>query len=332
MFEHYIALDWAQENMALARMTKESRQIKVTDVPSSLKELKLYLRHLKGSKILTLEETSTAQWLYVELKDEVDELIICDPYRNRLLSEGPKTDKIDAKKLVLLLRNDLLKPVFHTADQFIELRKIVSGYEDLIKLGVRLKNQRSALFRGQGQDKREKALEGEMDSFVLRGIDEGVEHYESERERYLEMFQRQRKKHAAIRNLEGITGVGIVGAVKVVARVVDPKRFRNKGAWLSYCGLVRLQKESGGRSYGFKNSRYCRQMKSVFKTAAMSAIHTPHSNSFKETYEYGLKEKHLAEHQARHAVARKIAVTAWGLLKTGKPYQAIRRQLANNKN
>ncbi len=90
--------------------------------------------------------------MYSELKDSVDELIVCDPLRNRLLSEGAKTDKIDAEKLVLLLRSGLLKPVFHSGDEFIYLRKIVSGYEDVVKRGVRVKNQRSALFRASHLD------------------------------------------------------------------------------------------------------------------------------------------------------------------------------------
>jgi|GEM_PF-5110605 len=42
-------------------MTKESGQIKVMDMPVSLKKLKLYLRSLKGRKILTFDETNTAQ-------------------------------------------------------------------------------------------------------------------------------------------------------------------------------------------------------------------------------------------------------------------------------
>ncbi len=145
MYDHYIAVDWAQTNMAIARMTKSSEKIDVKDVPTSVKELKVYLNSLKGKKILTLEESATSQWLYVELKDSVDELIICDPYRNFLLSEGTKNDKIDAMKLVKLLRGGLLKPVFHSTDEMIYLRKIVSAYDDLVKMGVRLKNQRAAL-------------------------------------------------------------------------------------------------------------------------------------------------------------------------------------------
>ena len=44
MYDHYIAVDWAQSNMAIARMTKESPAIKIINVPSSVKELQVYLR------------------------------------------------------------------------------------------------------------------------------------------------------------------------------------------------------------------------------------------------------------------------------------------------
>ena len=58
MYDHYIALDWAQKNMAIARMTKKSDLIKSTDVPTDLGNMKDYIRSIKGSKILTLEETT----------------------------------------------------------------------------------------------------------------------------------------------------------------------------------------------------------------------------------------------------------------------------------
>ena len=39
-------------------------------------------------------------FLYTELKEYVEKIIVRDPYRNKLLTERAKTDKIDAKKLV----------------------------------------------------------------------------------------------------------------------------------------------------------------------------------------------------------------------------------------
>ena len=95
MYDHYIAVDWAQCNMAIARMTAKSNEIKTIDTKADVGDLRAYLKNIKGKKILTIEETTTSQWLYSELKDNVDEILICDPHRNKLLSEGAKTDKID---------------------------------------------------------------------------------------------------------------------------------------------------------------------------------------------------------------------------------------------
>jgi hypothetical protein len=85
-FDHYIALDWSKVNMAIARVSAHMREPKVTDTDSDLKALKHYLSSLRGRKILTVEETTTAHWFYTELREYVDRIIVCDPLRNKLLS------------------------------------------------------------------------------------------------------------------------------------------------------------------------------------------------------------------------------------------------------
>ena len=105
----------------------------------------------EGTKNLAIEETTTSQWFYTELKDYVDKILICDPNRNKLLNEGPTTDTIDAAKLVQLLQAGLMKEVYHSTDKFLYLRRFVSRYEDLVKAGVRLKNQRYSLLRPCGK-------------------------------------------------------------------------------------------------------------------------------------------------------------------------------------
>lgn len=288
MFNHYVAVDWAMSNMAIARMTEKSNDIKVIDVPSSIKELQLYLENLKGKICLTIEESSTSQWLYTELKEFVEQIIVCDPYRNHLLTEGAKTDKIDARKLVMLLKAGLLKEVYHTGSKFIELRKIVSGYEDTIKSGVRLKNQRAALFCSQHKDhKKETELTNRSDKFVLQGLDKQIEYYESERLRYKNEFARLKKEHSEIKRLCAIPGLADISAVKIVARIIDANRFPSRNHFLSYCGLIKLEKMSGGKSYGKRTPRYCRSMKAVFKTATLATING--ENEFSDYCKY-LKE------------------------------------------
>lgn len=316
--KHYIALDWAQRNMAIARITDNAKELSVMDVASSVKEFQLYLKRLKGEKVLTFEETTTSQWLYTELKPYADEIVVCDPYRNRLLSDGPKTDKMDAIKLVQLLKAGLLKPVYHSGDEFYRLRMIVSGYSDWVESGVRLQNQRSALFRAQGlQRKKDAILPGAMEQFVLDGLEKGICVYEEQKSRYEKEFARMSKKHAMLRNLRSIPGIGLIGAVKIAAMVVDAKRFKDRGHFLSYCGLIRLEKTSGGRSYGSRKPRYSRMLKSVFKTAALACMMgtTPMS----EYYQY-LINKGYAPFHARHALSRRIATVAWAIMKHGKKF------------
>lgn len=325
MYDHYVALDWAQRNMAIARMTAVSNRVKTIDVPSSVAELRLYLLQLHGKKVLTFEETTTSQWLYTELCEYVDELVVCDPRRNRLLSEGPKTDRIDAEKLVQLLRAGLLKPVYHSGEQFIYLRKLVSGYQDIVQSGVRLQNQRAALFRAQGKRKDETLLRHPAERFVLAGIDRAVEQYEREKARYQEQFEKLASKHMMIRNLKGLPGIGAIGAVRIAAMVVDAKRFTDKGHFLSYCGLVKLDRISGGKSYGKVNPRYCRTLKNVFKTAAFTAaVCDNRKGLMREYYLRLIKERNYPEHNARHKVARRIAILAYGVMKSGKKFDVRR--------
>lgn len=323
-FDHYIGVDWAQRNMAIARMTKCAKAASVIDVPANIKELKLYLGKLSGKKILTFEETTTSQWLYTELKDHVDELIVCDPYRNQLLSEGSKTDKIDATKLVQLLRTGLLKPVFHSGDEFIYIRKIVSAYEDVVAAGVRLKNQRSALFRANGKEKNESDLNHPAEKFVLKGIDDGIEIYERDKARYEAEFIRLTKKHKLIHLLTTVPGIGPISAVKIAAIVVEPKRFPTKGHFLAYCGLIKHDLLSGGRSYGKRTPRYSRTLKAVFKMCTAAAIYGGTNNPIRSYYEYLLNDKKYSDFNARHSACRWLAALALAVLKRKEKYQPTR--------
>jgi len=326
VYDHYIAVDWSAKNMAIARMTKRSNKITAIDVPSDILEPQVYLKNLEGTKILAIEETTTSQWLYTELKDYVNKIIVCDPTRNRLLDDGPKTDKIDATKLVQLLRAGLMKEVYHSADKFLYLRRLVSAYEDLVKSGVRLKNQRYSLLRicgMKGKEKKDITLGRSGERYVLEYLDRQIESYEKEKKGYEKEFEKLARKYVEIRNQISLPGIGVINAVKIISRVVTPYRFADKGHYLSYCGLIKLDKISGGRSYGKKNPRYCRQLKCVYKSGILAAI--GNNNSINDYYEYLMKEKGYPAYNARHKASRRLAILSLGVFKSKRKYQPYRR-------
>lgn len=312
-YDHLIALDWSKSTMAIARLTRHTTEPVVIEQEADLKELKVYLANLHGKKLLTFEETTTAHWLYVELHDCVDRIVICDPYRNRLLVEGPKTDKIDARKLCLLLKAGLLKEVYHSLENDYQLRTLMSAYDDVVKAGVRLLNQRSAFSLADGGASDTKAAR-----FVCTHLETGIRWYEETRLAYRALFAQLRRRDVRIRRLTAVPGIADISATKIVARVIDARRFPRASHYLSYCGLIKHARISGGRFYGRKRPRYCRGLKAVYKSAALAALRG--NNPVREYYDHLIK-KGVAEHNARHAVARLLARMSYGILKTQTPYQ-----------
>jgi transposase len=319
-YDYYFSLDWSLDNVTICQLRSSSVKPKVVKQEANVKLLKEYIKSFRGKRILCFEETTGSHWLYVELKEYVDRIVICDPYRNALLSEGAKSDKIDAIKLCYLLRSGLLKEVFHSSDKDFELRKIVSSYEDWIKFGVRFKNQNSALLRSVGLAyKKEKVEEKDVYlKFIESHQRQAIDLYEEKRKEYQKLFAAIRKQNEQVENLTTISGINDISAVTIYSKVIDAERFTTKYQYWSYCGLVKHEKESGGKNYGYRRPRYCRKLKSVYKAAALSAIGG--KNDIREYYDT-LLNNGMTIRNARNAIARYIAKATYGILKTKTSYK-----------
>jgi transposase len=108
------------------------------------------LQSLSGPLRVTFEETTQAAWLYELVRTYVTEVVVCDPRRNRLLSEGSKGDKPDARKLAGLHRAGLLRSIYHGHDGTRKLKELVRGYESLSIDTERTMVRIKALYRARG--------------------------------------------------------------------------------------------------------------------------------------------------------------------------------------
>ncbi|MGD8780373.1 MAG: transposase [Ignavibacteria bacterium] len=140
-----------------------------------------------------------------------------------------------------------------------------------------------------------------------------------QKEEYEKKFRQLRRNNETIKNLCSISGIAEIGAVKIYSKVIDGRRFASKYKYWGYCGLVKHEKESGGRSYGKKKARYSRTLKSVYKTAAWAAIGG--KNDIREYYEYLLSHEHLEEKKAINQIARYIAKSTLAIIKNKEGYK-----------
>lgn len=330
-YDHYVAIDWSSTVMTISKMTSSSRTPKTSkDLPATIARIKQYLKGLKGKVILTIEETTGAQWLYVEIKDYVDKIIICNPYRNSLLKDGPKNDHKDSSALCRLLRAGLLKEVYHSNDENYKIRKLTSSYNDLIKSIVRTKNQLSADYRSIGKNYKKDILETEDEylNFIIAEKRKIIEQQTEIKKEYFKLFKKIRDKNRTIKNLTRISGIGLTNAVKLFSAVIDANRFPNKYKYWSYSGLVKYKMESGGKLYGKKNTKYNRILKEVYKTATQRALHG--KNDIREYYEFMLREV-VSEKEARNTITRYIAKSTYAMMKNHTKYKPYSWRKSNRK-
>jgi hypothetical protein len=57
-----------------------------------------FIDGLRGDVQVTLEEGTSAAWLYDLLKPRVRKLAVCDPRKNRSMRERHQNDKLDARR------------------------------------------------------------------------------------------------------------------------------------------------------------------------------------------------------------------------------------------
>ena len=319
--EKYIGLDAHSSTCNFCVMDGAGKVLDEVKISTNGRLLRDYVRGMSGEKKLTFEECELSSWLYEMFKNEDCRMLVCNPVENRKY-KAAKTDKLDARQLADLLRGNFLKPVYHDGSDREKFRDIMSGYQQLVDDAVKIKNRYKSLFRKDGKRQlggrlyNDESLLEEIEREDLRFVGEQMykllEDMEKRREEYRAEIKKYCKKFKEIKILKTLNGIGDIQAAKIVAQVIDPRRFRNKHKYFSYCGLVRHRQASGDKVYGDKKIWGNRTLKCVYKMAAHSAISG--NNVFRKYYDH-LRANGHGHKNAKNAVSRKIAAISLALWK-----------------
>jgi transposase len=340
MVNHYIGADVHSNNVELA-VERKGQIIQRHALPTRIRAIRDVLDRIPSPKHLTFEEGPLAGWLYRNLKDHVDTLVVCDPRRNRLVScDGDKDDRIDAAKLARLLRGGYLRAVYHSDDlRRLSLKRWVALYHDRVRAATRAINQLRACARLHGERIPRSALrKGPARRTWLAGLDRDLAdqlrllwrgydcHRTSVRIAKRQMFRRARR-FAVIGYWSALPGVGPIRSATLLAYLDTPWRFKKKTSLWKYCG-VGLQRSGSGKDRRGRDRparlelfwRVNRRLKDAVMGMALSAIRS-RDNVFRDVYEERIRHGALACN-ARHAVARKMLTVMWGMWKSQRPFDA----------
>jgi transposase len=248
---YYVGLDVHKASICIAVLNAEGKLVMESVVETSAATTLEFLKGLRGQLEVTFEEGTHAAWLYDTLKRTKAKVIVCDPRKNRLLQDGNKSDKVDARKLSQLLRAGLLSPVYHGEHGTRDLKELVRSYEYLVEDSTRAMNRIKALYRSRaiscaGVDvyklrQREVWLAKLPEAGVLtraQRLFSELDHLTGLRREARQALVVECRRHPASKLLLKVPTLGGVRTAQLISSVVTPHRFRSKRQFWSYCGLA----------------------------------------------------------------------------------------------
>lgn len=337
-----IAFDIGSEVSAVCALRRNGKVLFEELVSTRISELKSVLKPVPHPKRVVFEECPQASWLYAELKDEADEILICDPRKNQGLSSGRKSDRSDARNLAERCLQGGLSRVWHGGEDLARLRESVGHYSSLTQHSTRLKNQFKAILRARGvrggrnpygaEESLLKQLPSETQQ-QLHSLSKIIAVLTEERKVALREMVRLARKHKCYEALRTVPAVGPVFCAMLLAIIGDPERFRTRRQLWAYGGLSILTHETGeyrvrdglierkraqSRTRGLTRT-FNRPLKCVFKQAAI----TLSRSAWKEHYEE-LLSRSSNRNNAQLTIARKFAAVVLQVMKKREPYDVAK--------
>lgn len=256
----YVGLDVSLKTTALCVVDHDGKTLAEGKVPSESEALAEWLgRHAPEACRIGMETGPLSVWLWNGLKERGLPVHVIDARHAKagLVQQASKTDRNDARGLAQIMRTGWFKEVRVKSKAAHLLRALLASRGMLVATRRDLENQIRGLLktfglvlgtarRGRFEVRLRDLLTAEPG--LSRLIDpllqarstiiEQIEHYD----RQLLAIAR---RHAAVRRLMTVPGVGPVTAIAFAAAIDDPTRFRRSRQVGAYLGLTPRRSQSG---------------------------------------------------------------------------------------
>jgi len=340
-----LAIDLGKFNSMCCFFDTDTQEYRFQAVATNRRYLTAVLTNHKID-LVVMEACGPSGWISDLCQEHKIKTLVCSTNEEawRWKNTKRKTDKDDALKLARLAMMRQLKPVHVPTHQGREHRTLVKYRKTLDGRINRIKNSIRSLFANRGieiergrrawsvagreriDSYRKPLADCSMDELWQGQLDleltqlDSLNEQQTEVERRLEAIAEEDKR---IQRLQTIPGVGRKTAEVLVTALDDPHRFDNARQVSAYIGLVPRQYQSGETDrHGRITKRGSRLLRAMLLECAwVSLQYNPWTRATYDRIHGGQKTR---KKKAAIAVARKIAVVAWSMLKHGTDWDPRR--------
>ncbi|HET6527737.1 MAG TPA: transposase [Balneolaceae bacterium] len=332
----YIAIDLHSKSSVIGYMNNQGKYIGQQEVATTAANLINQVTAIPAArKHLTLEQGNMAFWAARQLQDHVDELMVCDPRYNALISRSPnKNDRLDTLRLCKLLRLGELKPVW--APEQMGIRRLfyqqIKEYQRLTKTLTIHKRQIQAALRHWGINiklvkrdyHRPKDILQQVRQPMLRGELQAkfgfIQTVSNQKDQQFKRIQQTGRGFWEIAEFQKMAGVGPVVSHTFSAYIQTPHRFPRRGQLIRFCQLGVRKSSSGG--HRLRSERLDKaghgSLKNISHVAWKAAMKS--GNEVSGFYRASLQRCGDPVH-ARLNTQRKILISLWSLWKHKQSYR-----------
>lgn len=266
--DKYIGLDMDSKK-TVACVIQQKKKDQYFTLGPDIKSLRQFLCKQKRSGIrvhAAFEISGQAGYLYDNLIDCVDRLAVVNPTKATwIYRTSKKNDRLDARKIAVLMRMDELPTVYMPDRQVRQWRQMILHRQKTVQKINRVKNRIRALLKSEGHFRPAssgnwwklsnllwmESLSKESDKtncfwrFQLKNLLSELQMFESQRDHVTDYLNKYLAKQPGGALLMSIPGIGPRTAEAVLAYTDDIHRFDNYKQYCSYFGLTPKLDESG---------------------------------------------------------------------------------------
>ena len=304
----------------------------VRQMAVSLEALDGFLSALPAPVTVALESCLYWQWLHDQLDAQGHTVRVADPRQVKVIWQArSKTDPIDARKLAELVRVNLLPTIWIPDADTRRRRQLLHGRAFLVRQRTMVKNRihgrltaenllfpRSDLY---GRAGRAWLATAPLSPILRSQADRLLRIHDAltvEIEQLDDEVKRLRRDHPMIERLHTIPGVGLFGALFLVAEIGAIERFSSSHRLTAYAGLVPTTRSSGGRtSHGGTGHASNRWLKWILVEIVQTLKRAP--GPVGDQYRRLLRAK--GKPKATTAAARKLCCYIYWMWRSGRSYE-----------
>jgi transposase len=331
-----IGCDLHAAQQTIAMLDRETGEIVERTLKHDGTTVRDFYAGLPPPVVVGIEATGSMGW-FLRLMEELG--VTCrvgDPAKIRTVeTRRQKHDRRDAKLLLDLLSDDRFPSIWMPPSELCDLRALLRHRDQWVRMRARVKNALQGLALAHGI-RRGAGLWSRGGQATLAALPlsphagqrrSALQALNDHLTKHVDALDQQVSAQARARpqacRLMTHPGVGPVTALATEVFLGDPSRFADAKALASYVGLIPSEYSSGGRQrLGQLTKQGNSMLRFLWCEAAIHAVRR--DAALGRFYRRKLHQKGLGK--ARVAVARKLGIRLWILLRDQIDYQEFCRR------